>query len=238
MWLKHIALSVLAISFLWSIAPVSPQSAGPISRPAAASQVITPPPVIRFRVIANSDNPVDQAVKLDVRDSVLALLDPLLSHVKNKPQAQEILDKHLQAITEAANKVLAAHHALYRAHVRLTTTEFPTKAYGSWVLPAGRYQALLVVLGRGAGHNWWCVLFPSLCFIDMSNAVAVPASDAVRASAAVSKAPAPAQTPIAAPVSVPAIPVRLPPPVPHRAHGQIRVSWRLPHIVNHLLHWI
>ncbi|PSR33862.1 MAG: stage II sporulation protein R [Sulfobacillus thermosulfidooxidans] len=222
MWVKQIALSFLAMGFLWSIAPVTPQ--GHTALAGTTTQAITPPPVIRFRVIANSDNPVDQAVKLDVRDRVLAVLDPLLTHVHDKEQAAAILSHHIAQVTEAADAVLAAHHVTYHTHVRLTTTEFPTKAYGSWVLPAGRYEALLVVLGHGAGHNWWCVLFPSLCFIDMSNAVAIPAAAAM-------------QTSPANPVTVPAVPVKLPPPVPHHPHGAIHVSWRLPHIVNHLLAW-
>ncbi len=131
------------------------------------------PQVIRFRVIANSDNPVDQAVKLDVRDRVLTTLEPLLDRVRNRQLAAQRIERVKGKLIREANLVLAAHHVDYRARVTWTTTVFPTKAYGTWVLPAGRYQALLITLGRGQGHNWWCVLYPSLCFVDMGNALAV-----------------------------------------------------------------
>lgn len=77
-------------------------------------------------------------------------------------------------LSGVANQVLSQYHMRYRASVQLTETVFPTKVYGTWVLPAGRYTALLIKLGKADGHNWWCVLYPSLCFIDMTNGVAVP----------------------------------------------------------------
>ncbi|SMC07653.1 Stage II sporulation protein R (spore_II_R) [Sulfobacillus thermosulfidooxidans DSM 9293] len=234
MWIKQILLSLFAMSFLWSLAPQPGQGLVSPNRPAKLSQTsISPPPVIRFRVIANSDNPVDQAVKLDVRDHVLAVLDPLLVHAKTRQQAASILASHIKTITRVADDVLRINHVSYQAHVSLTTTEFPTKAYGSWVLPAGKYQALLVILGKGQGHNWWCVLFPSLCFIDMSNAVAIPVSPA-SGQAGVEE---PESSPTV-PESVPALPVRIPHPVPASLRGHIRVSWSLPGFVNHLLGWI
>ncbi|HBQ94480.1 MAG: stage II sporulation protein R [Sulfobacillus benefaciens] len=191
------------------------------------------PAVIRFRVIANSDNPADQAVKLDVRDRVLAKLDPLLAHVKTRREAERVIQTHERVITRAADQVLSVNHVSYRAHVSLTRTDFPTKVYGTWVLPAGKYQALLVVLGKGQGHNWWCVLFPSLCFIDMSNAVAVSATRAQ------------GQATLARPAfhrensePVPAVPIKLPPSPQTRSSGQLHVRWSLPRFVNHLLGWM
>lgn len=144
-------------------------------QPQPTGSAFTTKTVLRFRVIANSDNPVDQAVKLDVRDAVLRQLEPKLESASNRGQAIAAVQASLPEIQHVADRVLAAHaNIAYRAHVSLTTTEFPAKAYGSTVLPAGRYRALLVVLGQGQGHNWWCVLYPTLCFIDMANGVAVP----------------------------------------------------------------
>jgi stage II sporulation protein R len=151
-------------------------SAAPLSTP------ITIPHVIRFRVIANSDNPLDQAVKLAVRDRVLNVLDPVLNGLHSRREAGQRIRAMLPRLDEVADAVLVHDHMPYRARVEWTTTLFPTKAYGSWVLPAGRYQALLIILGRGQGHNWWCVLFPSLCFIDMGNALAVPTPAAAMGS--------------------------------------------------------
>jgi stage II sporulation protein R len=229
MWAKVVLAGVMSFGFLWPSVPVN------LPSPAAAQTAvkpITPPPVIRFRVIANSDNPVDQAVKLDVRDALLQGLDPLLGKATNAKQAARIIRTRLPWLTQRADHVLASHDVVYKAHIELAETQFPTKVYGSWVLPAGTYKALLVVLGQGHGHNWWCVLFPSLCFIDMSNAVAIPASDAVKASDAMPPA-IPSN-----PISVPAVPVHVPAPVPQSAHGHIHVTWKLPEVVNHLLAWI
>ncbi len=231
MWAKMMLVWAVVMGLWGTSLPVPvPYSAGIAVSPEARSPII-PPAVIRFRVIANSDNPVDQAVKLDVRDALLQRLDPLLSQAKSRQKAAALIHTHLHGLTMEADKVLAAHDMDYSAHVELTRTQFPTKVYGSWVLPAGTYQALLVVLGRGQGHNWWCVLFPSLCFIDMSNAVAIPARDAVKASTSVAPA-APAN-----PVAIPAVPVHVPAQVVHSADGTLHVSWKLPNAVNHLLEW-
>ncbi len=194
---------------------------------------IRPPHVIRFRVIANSDNPVDQAVKLDVRDRVLAQLEPLLSHVKTRQEAQQVIKSHEKAIARAANQVLLVNHVSYRAHVKFTKTKFPTKVYGTWVLPAGQYQALLIILGKGQGHNWWCVLFPSLCFIDMSNAVAIPQTRP-QGQATVEKP----VTHMKEQLPIPAVPVKVPPSPRAAPSGRLRVNWSLPRAVNHLLGWM
>lgn len=230
---KQFVISMFMVSLLG--APLGMHS-GSFVHPSyrqLAQKPIRLPHVIRFRVIANSDNPVDQAIKLDVRDRVLAALDPLLSHIKTRQEAQHVIQMHEQAITRAANQVLVTNHVSYKAHVTLTKTDFPTKVYGTWVLPAGKYQALLVVLGKGQGHNWWCVLFPSLCFIDMSNAVAVPATRAQGQATVEKPVTHNKKTP-----PIPAVPVKVPSP-PHIPHsGQLRVNWSMPPIVNHLLGWM
>lgn len=212
MWVKQVMVSILAIGFLWSIAPVSR------SAPPSVAHPISTPHVIRFRVIANSDNPIDQAVKLDVRDAVLRVLEPRLEAAHSVTQARNILDQATRQIRVVADQVLRQQHVPYLAHVTLGTTVFPTKAYGSWILPAGHYTALLVKLGKAQGHNWWCVLYPSLCFVDMGNAVAVPYQSTL-------------PTPGALPMT------KLPQASPPRS-GTIHVSWQSPRLLRYFLNWL
>lgn len=226
MMVKQWLFALLGLAIIWGIAPH-----GAAARPTAPHPISTPR-VIRFRVIANSDNPVDQAIKLDVRDRVLETLDPVLNGIKSRSQAMAKIQALKPTLNEVANQVLARHHVLYHAEVKWTETLFPTKAYGSWVLPAGRYQALLIVLGQGAGHNWWCVLFPSLCFIDMGNALAVPSDVAVPATVPpIPQLPRPAR---ALRQSTP----RVYRPTPKHARflpGAIRVQWTTPNFLTTFL---
>ncbi len=215
MWLKQVLVAVLSLGFLLNVAP-GPE-VGVTTTHAISTRIVTPK-VIRFRVIANSDNPIDQAVKLDVRDAVLRVLEPRLDQVTTFAQAQSVLKKMDQQVLKVANQVLKSQKVPYQARVTLGTTAFPTKVYGSWVLPAGRYTALLVTLGRGDGHNWWCVLFPSLCFIDMGNAVAVPYR------ATLTK-PAP-------------LPQQMVPSSSDSGTGHIAVSWLPPNFIRHLIRWL
>ena len=127
--------------------------------------------LIRFHVVANSDAPEDQAVKLAVRDALLAELQPLLRRAASRGQAWRFLEEDRAGLRRTADTVLASYRAGYRAAVVLGTARFPAKAYGGLLLPAGRYPSLRVVLGRGRGHNWWCVLFPPLCLVNASSAV-------------------------------------------------------------------
>ncbi|NMP21627.1 stage II sporulation protein R [Sulfobacillus harzensis] len=227
MMLKYWLVAFLGMAVIWGMAPAAQNTQSP-------KPDITTPHVIRFRVIANSDNPVDQALKLDVRDAVLEKMDPVLNGVKSRQLAAARIKAMEPALSRIANQVLKSHHVAYRARVEWTKTEFPTKAYGSWVLPAGRYQALLIVLGHGAGHNWWCVLFPSLCFIDMGNALAVPQSSAAPASTEAT-APTPGVAPAtASPSPAPTTSVSHS-HHPSRTPGAIQVKWQTPHFLISLL---
>lgn len=118
---------------------------------------------LRLHVVANSDSPEDQAVKLKVRDAVLKTAGPLLRDARNQEEAASRVQKLLPIIQQAANITLKAEGYHYTARVYLGTYEFPVRWYGETVFPPGRYQAVRVVLGEGRGHNWWCVLFPPLC---------------------------------------------------------------------------
>ncbi len=119
--------------------------------------------VIRLHVLANSDSEADQAVKLQVRDAVLAVTEPLLAHAADREEAADILSAHLDDIQKAAADTLAAAGADTRVRVTLTTEEYPTRRYENLAFPAGSYLSLRVLIGEAAGQNWWCVLFPPLC---------------------------------------------------------------------------
>ncbi|KRQ87773.1 Stage II sporulation protein R [Caloramator mitchellensis] len=124
--------------------------------------------LIRFHVIANSDSLEDQTVKLKVRDEVLRQVSPLLTNAKDFNKSYKIIDESIDLIEETANKVLVQNGFNYRARAYLGHYSFPVKKYGDVTLPPGEYTALRVVLGKGEGKNWWCVMFPPLCFIDIT----------------------------------------------------------------------
>ena len=119
--------------------------------------------VIRLHVIANSDSPEDQALKLEVRDQVLAHAEELYPAGADRTAAAAAIQEHLPELAAAGQRVLEERGCDYAVRAELTETWFPTKEYEDFALPAGEYTALRVVIGEGAGQNWWCVLYPGLC---------------------------------------------------------------------------
>ncbi len=115
--------------------------------------------LVRLHVIAASDAAEEQALKLQVRDAVLSWLRPRLADAGSAAEAEAILARELPGIREAA---LAASEGR-SVTVSLGSEDYPLRSYGGFRLPAGRYRSLRVVLGQGEGHNWWCVIFPTLC---------------------------------------------------------------------------
>ena len=124
--------------------------------------------LIRLHVISNSDSPSDQAVKRDVRDAVLSYMQRELESSKSIEQTRSIINGRLDRITAVAEETISGYGQNYSVNAMLGSYPFPTKAYGDIILPAGSYQALRVVIGRGEGANWWCILFPPLCFVDVT----------------------------------------------------------------------
>lgn len=118
----------------------------------------------RLHIVANSDNAADQTLKLQVRDAVVAYLTPLLAEAENAGEAEAIVMEQRPQL-EALAAGLTSDFG-YGAYAELGRFAFPAKRYGQTFMPAGEYPALRLVLGEGAGHNWWCVLFPPLCFVD------------------------------------------------------------------------
>ena len=148
-WRQALALFLLFLAFtaLWAQA----QQAGLSEK------------VLRLHVVANSDTAADQALKLKVRDRVLETTRPLLEGVGNAKEAEAVLAQNLPVLTAAARRELTARGSSDPVSVTLEDAWFPTRTYGAAALPAGTYRALRVVIGAGEGHNWWCVVFPSLC---------------------------------------------------------------------------
>lgn len=122
--------------------------------------------LLRYHVIANSDSEEDQQVKLKVKQAVLDAIKEKLSPAKDAPQAIEIVESNKEYILKVANDVLAGEGVDYKARVEVASRYFPTKVYGDLVLPPGQYNGLIIELGNAQGKNWWCVLFPTLCFVE------------------------------------------------------------------------
>lgn len=119
--------------------------------------------VVRLHVLANSDSEEDQALKLLVRDAVLAQAETILRQSSNRTDAEARLTEQLPALEQTAQEAVAANGYDYAVSAQLTEMAFPTREYEGFTLPAGNYLALRVLIGEGAGQNWWCVVFPPLC---------------------------------------------------------------------------
>lgn len=122
--------------------------------------------IIRFHVIADSDSEEDQRVKLAVKEGVVAEIEPMLEGVSSVGEARERLSANLEAIEAKAQDILQQEGSTAKAEAMLTTCQFPVKRYGEFTFPAGEYEALRIVIGKGEGRNWWCVMYPRLCFVD------------------------------------------------------------------------
>jgi stage II sporulation protein R len=129
--------------------------------------------IVRLHVLANSDTDEDQALKRKVRDAVIDYMRPYMLNSINKDQAENILAEQIPIVQEIARQVVQNQGFAYPVRVELGQHLFPTKTYGELALPAGNYQALRVLIGKAEGQNWWCVLFPPLCFVDVTNSLAV-----------------------------------------------------------------
>nr|WP_243426397.1 stage II sporulation protein R [Caldicoprobacter guelmensis] len=133
---------------------------------------------IRFHVVANSDSPEDQALKLRVRDKLLEEFGKEFAGIDSIEKEREKVMENIDEIEKIALLEVKRAGKSYPVKVQFGRFSFPTKAYGNLVLPAGEYEALKVVIGKGEGANWWCVMFPPLCFIDISHGVARPKENA------------------------------------------------------------
>lgn len=123
--------------------------------------------ILRFHVLANSDSKEDQEEKLKVRDAVVRKLQPLLEKSSSREETEKILLQQMDMIEETAGTVVNPK----KVKVSLTKDWFPEKNYGDCTFPSGEYRALRIEIGEARGHNWWCVLYPGLCFTDTVHGV-------------------------------------------------------------------
>ena len=125
--------------------------------------------VFRLHVIANSDSAEDQNLKYIVRDNIINYMKTITENSKSKEETINLVSNHLSDFEAIANETIKNNGFNYTAKVSIGNFNFPTKKYGDISFPAGYYDALKIQLGSSNGQNWWCVLYPSLCFIDISS---------------------------------------------------------------------
>ncbi len=124
--------------------------------------------IIRLHIIANSDSPKDQDLKLKVRDIVIKELGPKVKGLTDTNKAKAIIDENLSEVKETIQNEMEKLNESFPISMELEKSEFPTRTYGDLVFPKGEYQALKIKIGKGEGKNWWCVMFPPLCFVDIA----------------------------------------------------------------------
>ena len=129
------------------------------------------PEILRFHVLANSDSDEDQQLKLRVRTLLLDSIYEKLGENASLDDTKEYVLANKDSLEQEAEDYMKAEGYDYPAHMEVTRDYFPTKAYGDMVFPCGTYDAVRITIGSGKGHNWWCVLYPPLCFVDSTYAV-------------------------------------------------------------------
>ena len=119
--------------------------------------------VFRLHILANSDTETDQQLKLKVRDGILEYTKELFGNCQTREQAIRTAEKNLDKIKEKCQTVISENGFDYKIDAYITNMDFNTRVYENFTLPAGKYDALRIVIGNGQGHNWWCMIYPSLC---------------------------------------------------------------------------
>ena len=165
-----IRLSILILSLIVVISIMTISISGEVKKISNASDDYKEK-LIRFHVLANSDSDEDQNLKLKVRDAIIDYLQPKLSKSKNIEESELIIKKEYEKIEEIGKNIILENGYNYDIKVGIDYSEFPTKKYSNVVLPAGEYKALRIIIGEGRGKNWWCVMFPPLCFVDEDKAI-------------------------------------------------------------------
>lgn len=148
--------------------------------PVAASgqeQMVIPDEAIRLRILANSNSDEDQQLKRKIRDEVNKEITQWVAELTSVEAARQLIQSRLPDIEAIVEDTLEKENREQTYSVNFDNVSFPTKLYGNFIYPAGEYEAILISLGEAKGANWWCVLFPPLCFLDFSNGEAVKAEE-------------------------------------------------------------
>ncbi|MFA1714311.1 stage II sporulation protein R [Peribacillus frigoritolerans] len=173
---KHLAIIYLLILTIGTIVSIYMPRAELVG---AEDTKVIPDEAIRLRILANSDAEEDQAVKRLIRDEVNEDITKWVAELTSLDEARDVITSHLPDIQATAESVIKEQGLEQSVKVDFGQAEFPTKLYGQYLYPAGEYEAVIITLGEGDGANWWCVLFPPLCFLDFSNGTAVSQSPIV-----------------------------------------------------------
>ena len=127
--------------------------------------------VFRLHVIANSDSKEDQDLKYKVRDKVLEYMNEISKNCSSKEEVILLAEEHKEEFKKVAENAIKENGYDYEVNIKIGNFDFPTKTYGDISLPAGEYDALRIEIGEAKGQNWWCVMFPPLCFVDVTSGV-------------------------------------------------------------------
>lgn len=155
-------LFIIIISFVYIIHPIIEGNLGEDYRDK----------LIRFHIRANSDREEDQALKLKVRDEILLEMEEKFSQTKSLDESRDVIRANMSNMKDITERVIDSEGEDYKVAVSLGQDKFPTRKYGDLVLPSGDYETLLITIGEGKGQNWWCVMFPPLCFVDITHSIA------------------------------------------------------------------
>lgn len=136
---------------------------------AQESETDSNPDYLRVHITANSNSNKDSRLKYEIKDAVVDYLTPYLASADDKDEAYKILKKHLDKIQEICNSICKNNNLTYTCTVNLVASEFPARTYGELTLESGVYDSLDIKIGNAKGDNWWCVVFPPLCFVPDSD---------------------------------------------------------------------
>ena len=160
-----IRLSILILSLIAIISVMTISISVEVKKISTASEDFKDK-LIRFHVIAKSDSDQDQNLKLKVRDAIIDYLQPKLLESENIEESELIIKKEYSELEKISKNIILENGYNYDIQVGIDYSKFPTKQYSNVILPSGEYKALRVIIGEGKGKNWWCVMFPPLCFVD------------------------------------------------------------------------
>ncbi|HEK9100982.1 stage II sporulation protein R [Bacillus pfraonensis] len=161
----------------------------------AKGPAVIPKEAVRLRILANSDSDKDQALKRKVRDEVKAQIDGWVADLKSFEDARRVIQSHIPEIEKTVAKTLKREGSKESFQVTFgKNIKFPTKVYGNFIYPAGEYEAVLISIGKGEGANWWCVLFPPMCFLDFSSGSAVKKEEHVVKAESIDEEELPVET--------------------------------------------
>ncbi|WP_199623640.1 stage II sporulation protein R [Paenibacillus alkalitolerans] len=158
----HVALMVLVMSWEQS------KTDAAFAAVAGSGSNVIPQESIRLRILADSDAPADQILKRRIRDAVIESMNAWVTGPQTLDEARQTVRSRLPELELLVGRMVKEAGFDYSYNVDLGVVQFPTKVYGDRVYPAGAYEALRITLGSGLGQNWWCVLFPPLCFVDVA----------------------------------------------------------------------